>query len=255
MIKLFYHIYTSSHRVLGMSFIDQQLRRIYVSQINKFAELNCVIVGPYADDAEDMITRYGGWNIREKHYQDLEQLGETRTLKQAWLRSQPDDAIVYMHTKGIRYASGERTVNAYSLPRNLSAINSWRWAMEHYTIDRWVERFNHLRTTTSDVQGAFLNFTPYMNYVGNFWWSKGSHIRRLCDPTTMQGITHKDAARHWLFWHMPTYTCDFHILDRPRDDGVYVYGAFRLHEDDCLPYVLAQQNRLAWPPLGPQHLV
>ena len=255
MIKLYYHIYTSTNRILGLCFVDQQLRRIYVSQIHKYAELNCVIVGPYVGEVLDLVNRYGGWRVREAIPEDIGQLGETRTLRYIYAETQPGDAIYYMHTKGISYASGERTVNGITLPRNLRAINSWRWAMEHYNLDRWVERFNRLRTEYCEVQGCFLNFQPYLNYVGNFWWSNGGHIRRLPDPTTMEGISHRDAARSWLFWHQPTFQCDFHILDKPREDGVYVYGAFRLHEDDCMRYVIEDQRTQPWPIPGPESLL
>jgi len=255
MIKLFYHIYTSTHRILSMAMIDQQLRRIYVSGIHNYAELNCVIHGPYVADAVDMINRYGGWRILECRPDDPGELGETRTLQHLWAETKHDDAVVYLHTKGISYATGERRIGALTMPRNLRAINSWRWAMEHYMIDRWVERFNAMRQGVSEVQGCFLNTSPYMHFSGNFWWSMGGHIRRLDDPTQIPAPTNRDRSRMWLFSKPATFTCNFHILDRPREDGVYVYGAFRLHEDDCMQYVIEDQKNHPWPPLTPTHLI
>jgi len=238
-----------------MSMVDQQLRRICVSQLNNYAQLNCLIHGPWHNEVTELVQRYGGWRILESRPDDPNGLKECATLRYLWAETQPDDAVLYMNTKGITYASGEKHVNGITLPRNLRAINSWRWAMEHYMIDRWVERFNRFRGYQCEVQGVFLNGSPFFNFAGNFWWSMGGHIRRLCDPTTMEGVTKKDAARMWLFWQMATYHCDFHILDKPREDGKYVYGAFRLHEDDCFPYVLEDQENHPWPPLNPSHLI
>lgn len=254
MIRLYYHIYTSTHRMLAMSFIDQQLRRIFVSQIYKYADLNCVIHGPHYQDAVEMVGRYGHFKIREARPDDPEGLRETRTLRYLWQETEPNDAVLFMHTKGIAYTSGEKNVAGITLPRNLRAINSWRYAMEHYCLDRWVDRFNKFRTQDVDTQGSFLNAQPYFSYVGNFWWSKGSHIRKLCDPTTMEGISKTDAARAWLFWVHPSFYCDFHILDKPREDGRYIYGAFRVHEDDCMQYIIDDQQTLA-PPATPEMLL
>lgn len=255
MIKVFYHIYTSTHRILSMSMVDQQLRRIYASRFNQFAELNCVIVGPHHKEVSDLVQRYGGWRILQSLDQDDLALRETRTLQYLWDLTREDDAVLFMHTKGITYASGERSIHGFTTPRHLKAINSWRWAMEHYNIDRWVERFNCFRRTQIQAQGCFLNLTPYKNYVGNFWWSQGQHIRTLPDPREWHNSNKQQAARSWIFAKDVASTCDFHVLDRPRDDGVYVYGAFRLHEDDCLPHVVQDQANHPWPPLGPEHLV
>jgi hypothetical protein len=238
-----------------MAMIDQQLRRIYVSGIHKYAELNCVIHGEYVADAVDMITRYGGWRILECRPDDADNLRETRTLRYLWQDTRDDDAVVYMHTKGISYLSGERRIGSMTLARNLRAINSWRWAMEHYNIDRWVERFNCFRQNTCEVQGCFLNMVPYPHFSGNFWWSMGGHIRRLSDPTTIPATDRHHASKQWLFSIMPTYMCNFHILDKPREDGLYVYGAFRLHEDDCMQYCVEDQIHHPCPPLTAQDLL
>ncbi|NBP57148.1 hypothetical protein EBU71_11565 [bacterium] len=254
MIRLYYHIYTSTHRNLCLSFIDQQLRRIFVSNIHKYAQLNCTIHGFHWEDALDLVNRYGHFRILDARPDDPGGLRETKTLRFLWLETQPDDAVFFMHTKGIAYASGEKSVAGLTLPRNLRAINSWRQAMEHYNLDRWVERFNKFRMNQTEVQGVFLNTYPYFNYVGNFWWSSGAHIRRLCDPTTMEGVTKADAARMWLFWHMPNFNCDFHVLDKPREDGRYVYGAFRMHEDDCFRYMVEDQEKIP-SPLPPELLI
>lgn len=254
MIKVFYHIYSSTHRILGLSFVDQQLRKIYVSRLHDFAELNCVVHGPYHNEIVDLLQRYKQWRILENQADDPEDLRELRTLRYVWQETNHDDAVLYFNTKGITYASGQRRVNGLTLPRNLKAITSWRWAMEHYNIERWVERFNHLRGQNSHTTGCFLMSTPYLQYAGNFWWANGSHIRHLPHPTHTLNMTSSEAARRWLFTHIPNGHCDFNILDCPRDSGTYQQGSFRLHEDDCWPYVMQDQHRLPWPPLGPNAL-
>lgn len=235
---------------MALSFVDQQLRRIAVSGLIPHAIKNCVIHGPYHKDVEEMVTRYGGWNILESLPDDSEGLRETRTLRYAWQQTQADDAILFLHTKGINYQTGENRIHGFTLPRNLRAINSWRFALEYFNIDQWWDRFSALKDRGVDTESAFMNLDPYWNYCGNIWWARGSHIRRLPDPTTMQGISKKDAARAWLFWQKGNHMSVFHILDKPREDGRYAYGTFRLHEDDVMPYLIQdraqyhQQNQM-----------
>jgi hypothetical protein len=235
--------------MLGLSFVDQQLRRLYVSNIFKYAQMNCVIHGAYNKDVEEMITRYGGWRIIESRTDDPESYRETRTLRHLWMETQPDDAVLFLHTKGIAYHSGENRLHGFTLPRNLRAINSWRYALEYYCIDQWWERFSRIREQGIDSESAFMNLEPYWNYAGNIWWARGSHIRTLPDPCTMEGIDRKNAARAWLFYNKGNHTSIFHVLDKPREDGRGGYGTFRLHEDDCMPYLIEDRIK-GNPPLS-----
>ena len=61
--------------------MDQQLRRLYVSDLPKYAQLNCVIHGPYHKDVEEMVTRYG------KNWRILESIpdGRKRSLCMGWV--------------------------------------------------------------------------------------------------------------------------------------------------------------------------
>lgn len=232
--------------MLALSFVDQQLRRLYVSGLPKYAELNCVIHGPYHKDVEEMVTRYSrDWRILESRPDDAEGLRETRTLRYLWNDLQPNDAALFLHTKGINYMSGENRIHGITLPRNLRAINSWRFAQEFFNIDEWTQRFNSLKDRNVDTESAFMNLDPYWNYCGNIWWARGSHIRRLPDPTTMQGIDKKNAARAWLFWFKGNHMSVFHVLDKPREDGRGGYGTFRLHEDDLMPYLIQDRDQRA----------
>ena len=245
MIRIYYHIYTSSHKILGLSFVDQQLRRLYVSQLTKYAELNCVIHGPYHKDVEEMVTRYGKeWRILESRPDDPEGMRECRTLGYLWDQTKHDDAVLFLHTKGINYMSGESRIHGITLPRNLRAINSWRFALEYFNIDEWWARFHQLKDENVDTASAFMNLDPYWNYCGNIWWARGSHIRRLPDPRTMEGIEYKHAARSWLFWFKGNHMSQFHVLDKPREDGRGGYGTFRMHEDDLMPYLIEERNQL-----------
>lgn len=246
MIKLYYHIYTSTHKMLGMSFVDQQLRRLYVSDIHRYAELNCLITGPYHNEVEELVTRYSkDWRIIESRPDDPEGLREARTLHYLHKETQAEDLVMFLHTKGISYHSGQNRLHGFTLPRNLRAINSWRFALEYICLDEWRSRVHRLTTQPIDTESAFMNLEPYWNYCGNIWWSKGSHIRRLPDPLTVEGVDYKNLSRSWLFYFKGNHTSIFHVLDKPREDGRGGYGTFRLHEDDLMKYLIEHRDSAA----------
>jgi hypothetical protein len=192
---------------------------------------------------EELINRYSkDWRILDCRPDDNDGLRECRTLRYLWAESAYDDYVLFLHTKGIAYHSGETRIHGYTLPRNLRAINSWRFALEYYNVDEWRERVTRMQSKAIDTESAFMNLEPYWNYSGNIWWAKGSHIRMLPDPTTMEGIDKKNAARAWLFWHKGNHTSVFHVLDKPREDGRGGYGTFRLHEDDLFKYLMQDRD-------------
>ena len=243
MIKLYYHIYTSTNLMVSQMLIDQQLRRIRNAGIGPHNfELNCVITGQHWKPAKELVERFGGFRILETCNQDEEELYEARTLRYIWQDTRIDDGIGFMHTKGIAYLTGEKQINGWTQPRNISAINSWRWAMEYYTLDLWQDRINNLNMA-SDTEGIMMYLDPFWHYAGNFWWSKGSHIKRLPDPTRMEApYGPRMNPRAWLMLHRANHMNYYDCLNEPRDQGNP--GQFRMHEDDCMPYVLKERTRL-----------
>lgn len=246
MIKLYYHIYTSSHRLLGLSFVDQQMRRIYVSELPKYAQLNCLIHGPYNKEVEDLVNRYGNWRIIDSRSDDTEQLRESRTLEYLWQETNEDDLVLFLHTKGIAYHSGENRIHGMTLPRNLRAVNSWRFALEYFCLDLWRERITRMSRQGIDTESAFLNLEPYWTYCGNIWWAKGSHIRLLPNPVQSSISDYRSHSKSWLFSRKGNHVSMFHVLDRPREDGRNGYGTFRLHEDDLMQYLIEDRDKLSW---------
>lgn len=242
MIKLYYHIYTSTNRNLAVMMVDQQIRRLRNARIIGNMQLNCVIVGQHHDIVEDLVRRYGCFNILEVCPHDEEEFCEARTLRYIWQDTKMDDGICFMHTKGIAYHSGEKRVHGFTMPRNLTAINSWRWGMEYYNLDLWSERIENLNKA-SDTEGINMYLDPFWHYNGNFWWAKGSHIRKLPDPTRMEGtMEQRLKPRAWLFYQRGHHGNYFQCLNYLRDDNLP--GPFRTHEDDMMPHVLKERTRL-----------
>lgn len=259
MIKVFYHIYTSKHRKIGMMMVDNQIRRLKRSGLfDRADELFCVIVGPYSEDLRELVELHGKFQILECVNEDNDLEYEGRTLKYLWQRAQPEDKILYFHTKGISYITGQNTIHGVINPRNLRAINGWRQGMEYFCIDDWRWQVDGLGKAYHTV-GIMLLFHPFYMYGGNFWWASGEHIRKQAEPISWPGHDYKaryeeDSIDHdprtisrmrheqWLFNHQDGsyYHCLFNILDKPKDDEFHMCNSFWLYEDDMTEHVVKE---------------
>jgi hypothetical protein len=95
---------------------------------------------------------------------------ETDTLM--WIRdyakANPDDYILYCHTKGIT--------------NQCPATEDWRHYMEYFTVEKWHDCVKKLKEGY-DCCGVLWNkVTPLGNFPhfsGGFWWAKASHVNTL----------------------------------------------------------------------------
>jgi len=261
MIKVFYHIYTSRHRKIGLLMVDSQIRRLKRNGLfDRADKLYCVITGPYADDIEELVNLHGKFEILEKVYQDTDEEFEGRTLKYLWRLAEPEDSVMYFHTKGISYVTGENKVQGWISPRNLRAVNGWRHGMEYFCIDDWRWQVDGLHKAYHTV-GIILLFWPFYMYGGNFWWATGTHIRKQAEPLVWQGHDYEarqqadsldtdpktiSRMRHepWVFNKQDGsyYHCLFNILDKPKDDEFHLCRSFWLYEDDLTPHIIKERN-------------
>jgi hypothetical protein len=261
MIKLFYHIYTSNHPTLGLLMIDNQIRRMKRTGFYDAAQLNCVITGLHCEQARELVELHGKFNILEVTEHDHEQWFEGRTLRYLWQQAEEGDQICYMHTKGISYISAQNKLNGFISPRNLRAINGWRHALEFYNIDEWRSRHETVGIAC-DTVGINLIFHPFYMYGGNFWWASGRHIRGLPNPIEWPGHDYERSGlstdpnpeltllrmRHeqWIFAKQDTgyYMSLFNILDLPKDDEHHLCKSFWLYEDDLVPHVIRDREKI-----------
>jgi len=181
MLKLFYHIYTTDDQYGSLFFVDEQIKRLQYSELIYEASCFAVITGPAANAVWYLVDRSRRFRILDYDESPVDPLYEGRTLKQIYDLTTEDDQIIYIHTKGISYLLGDRTLNGQLSVRNFKAINGWRDTMEHYCIDQWQQR---LAAKYWHTQGCFLRTDPWPHYMGNMWWAQGSYIRSLPDPLT-----------------------------------------------------------------------
>ena len=130
---------------------------------------------------------------------------EDETLKwiEAYAKQNPDDYIMYFHTKGIT--------------KKNEATEDWRRYMEYFVIENWPDCIEKL-DEGFDCCGVLWNkFTPiglYPHFSGGMWWAKASYINTL-DPTYLR--------KDWIYYR------EFWIGSNPRA-SVYEFHNSRLND-------------------------
>jgi hypothetical protein len=84
----------------------------------------------------------------------------------------PDDKIMYFHTKGIKYQ-----VEPVWPAASTEYVVNWRRMMEHYVIKQWdvcVKLLKHY-----DTVGCNYAVIPRQHWSGGMWWANAGFINRL----------------------------------------------------------------------------
>jgi len=177
-LSIYYHIWSPPNSDLWRFLIDEQLKRIYRSDILNKAQFYCGISGSQCEKIAKFVSVYDWVNILE--VSNDEDYYEGFTLKYLYQDCINNDnlKVLYFHNKGISHF--DELSDNFS-DRKFRAINSWRHFMEWGVIDRWREAIDKLHS--ADVCGVNYTRYPWPHISGNFWWSKASYIKTLIHPT------------------------------------------------------------------------
>jgi len=72
---------------------------------------------------------------------------------------------VYLHLKGLTHPGDKN-------------VDDWRELLEYFTIDCWERMVDYL-ARGADAVGVNLEPEPFLHFAGNFFWIKGSAVKRL----------------------------------------------------------------------------
>jgi len=191
----FHHIYAPSERSLGV--IKPILERTVNSGIlDRLDYFNIIITGVSREFVANNIR-----GISPKFTINLtdENLAERTTLHKLYLTAKPEDKVLYFHSKGTSKI-------------NNPFLKSWTDKLIYFVIDKHQECLDFLNeydlvgpnywgefTPDSCRISCDLDDNPPPHYSGNFWWAKGSHIKRLDIPI---GPDYND-PEFWVFTKRP----------------------------------------------------
>ena len=199
-LNIYYHIWAPHDEPLVRFLIDEQIKRLELHSLTNQATLHVSVVGKAAKEIGAYVKKIYRANVRQMiTHEDGWELHTLKLLHDDCVLN-PDQYVMYMHTKGLSHF--------YSSVQNThwsSNVNTWRKFMEFVCIDQWRECVNDL--SDNDAVGMNLNKTPFVHFSGNFWWACGSHIVKLKDPFTdshlnpapdRPGVTQRHNAEAWV---------------------------------------------------------
>jgi len=195
----FHHIYAPSEKSLEV--ISPLLERTVNSGIlNKIDHFNIIIIGPSREFIANNIR-----GISSKftiNLTDEENEAERTTLHKLYSMVKPQDKVLYFHSKGTS------KMNDSCFPN----IKSWTDKLMYFVVDKYQECLDFLDeydlvgpnywgefTPDSCRESCGQDKNPPPHYSGNFWWAKGSHIKRLEIPI---GSNYND-PEFWVFNKKP----------------------------------------------------
>lgn len=127
------------------------------------------------------ILKHAGSKFRIEQTAVGDRTYERFTLERIHTYVQPEDKLLYLHTKGVTKPT--------SLP-----VNLWRTYMEFFLLRRHKECLEAL--DTHDAVGLNWHVAPQPHFSGNMWWCTGAYFLSLprtigpgfCDPEFFIGL-------------------------------------------------------------------
>ena len=184
-IAVFYHLYIppNDQYYLFPIWIDEQLGSLVKSGLSNHAKVKMCITMPIyfavlnmGQSYQQMVVNYINERYPFVEILDVRDTGlfniyEGLTLQYVWQYAQANEGnILYFHSKGISTS-------------NIPTVHDWRRCMQYFMINKWEVCQAHLNT--HDVVSV------KSQWLGNFWWSTGQHLRKLPSPlNSAQYITH-----------------------------------------------------------------
>jgi len=199
-IKIFYHIYLINDY---KNIVTEQLTHIFFSRLYQECQKLYMCVIGNSNEKDWIVNVIKNYSKIELYY--FNDGDETDTLKLIPLLSEPNDYILYLHTKGITHIN--------EVPQHL-----WRRLISYKTINEWEKCIYELNDY--DCVGPLYRENTYLGYFphfsGGFWWSKYEHIITLDNSYLDKNYIHKRMGAEFWIGSNPNskmkciYNYDFH---------------------------------------------
>jgi GR25 family glycosyltransferase involved in LPS biosynthesis/glycosyltransferase involved in cell wall biosynthesis len=173
----------------GLKVLDTLIDSVVKTDIEKIYIINTGIQLPasYSSDQRVSVIQYSSQT-------DMFELPTMRLLH-AYAQQNPNKHVLYLHTKGISYAS-----NTDEMTKSLDWTRFMLYALTVNT-----KKCVELLDSTVDTIGCTYSVKPHAHFSGNFWWSSTNHIAKLSPAL----LTDKMSAEWWVL-SMPCRTYEIY---------------------------------------------
>ncbi|CAH6418384.1 Hypothetical protein HVR_LOCUS125 [uncultured virus] len=152
------------------------------------------------------------------NFSDKTDLFETSTLKRMyfWALMNPNDKILYLHTKGVSYTKEDSRIRG---------IRDWVDFMLYCNVhhhQKCIEMLDYVDVVGCDYRSKIFHNGDPNHYSGNYWWATAKYIKSL----SIYELNEKYDAEWWLFRNNPTFVnihkCPYGHYENPYPKIFYV---------------------------------
>lgn len=189
MIKIIYHGCIQMEYPRCIAIIDEHMQAIIQSGLYDQCDMIHMMIATDMDpvSVSSFLERYGRKirvTIQPKTWVERD------TLLAAFDMIDPNDQILFLHSKGITRRGREGDF-----------VDDWRRMMNYFLISKHIECRDHL---SKGIDTIGVNYEPFPapHFSGNFWWVRGEYFLSL--PREI-GTDKYDPEVHFLFKNNPKY--------------------------------------------------
>lgn len=166
-------------------------------------EINLEIVGDpnIHFDVPKLNKNHNGYDVYQWEFPTLEKII-------SYAKNNPEDNILYLHTKG--------SSNSVDVPE-YKWIEDVRNYHLYWNVTNYKNSLEYLKEY--DACGAELIDNPVKHFSQNFWWAKASHINTLTHPKIMPLIF--DERHQCEFWICSNSNSKYKSVYNIYDDYIY----------------------------------
>ena len=205
---VFYHVYIIDNNY--KLWLDEQLGRLSSGTMLEDVSVNVSV--SFRDDntytllqqqvRDYIMDRYGFCNIVNYSIQPAIKCvneGVTLNIVHQHAKNNPEDNIMYMHTKSIV----KPVTDTIQFPFNNTGprLYSWRQQMQDVCIGKYTQCIEQLQN--HDAVGIRWHQHPHPHFSGNFWWATARWVGSLEEPINVRRYRRwgKFSNEFWIAGH------------------------------------------------------
>ena len=219
MIYIFIHVCAlSNYRSVFMKLFEtikssnmySSIDKIYVGVLRSFDEADEL----YNDEKIEVVYKNENIALYERPVLNF--------MREHALTHEDDHCYLYLHTKGLRFDG-----------RN-EAVNDWIDLMLYFLVTEHETCLHILKKY--DACGVNFHHEPLPHFIGNFWWTKSSHVKKL---PPLQNYDWYLESEMWLCNTKGTYIC----LHQSNIDHYYTRYPREQYEGRVIDYRIEQVDK------------
>ncbi len=181
---VFYHILLTEDMKRTREVVNEQIGYLKNSGIeNMLDTIHYTAIGPSSEKFELYPENYKYKKTNASNRQGWEP--DTLHLLYNHCKKQPQDVVLYIHTKGVYHNTRSNEIQRQDQTRSLAdlaCLQSMREVGERTGIWRRIHATGVPSSGDGNVCGMRFSPSPHFHFPGNMWWARCDYVQNLMDP-------------------------------------------------------------------------